>query len=261
MTGNEILERIKRTLPARWWRHDAPARDAIVGGIADSLAWCSDFLEYARLQTRIATATDSFLDLIGFDFFGLRVRRKKGQPDESWRRTIKAEIFRERVTRRGVKKAVEDLTQNPVRLFEVFNAQDTGGFGRAWAFNEPLSMFGSSNYPWSFFLDVKPPVGAGIKNLSGFNDPPSGFANAAAGPDWVDPEDWSEEFVTETNPWGDFAFADQSLITGEVTPQDIRDTINAARAAGVTCWLNLEGFDPSGDRIEDSFAIGESEIS
>ena len=61
-------------------RRDAGARRGPVGHRRRRSPSVYGLTAYARLQTRIATATDGFLDLISFDFFG---RRCPGKPQES----------------------------------------------------------------------------------------------------------------------------------------------------------------------------------
>lgn len=48
----------------------------------------------------------------------MRSLRRAGQGDEEFRATIMAEIFRDRVTRKGIQRMVADLTGFEVRMFE-----------------------------------------------------------------------------------------------------------------------------------------------
>lgn len=211
---NDFLARIKATLPPTWFSTASPILDGLLSGFASAASWVYGLLQYAKSQTRIATATDGFLDLAAYDFFGRRVRRKPSQPDVSLRATIQKEVLRERVTRHGVQQAVADLTGNPVQVFEAFNPQDTGGWGIMFAFGM-AGAWGSDKYPYTMFITAVQPVGAGIPNMSGLNSPQSGWGA------------------------GMFYLADLSKVTGAVTNQDIYDTIEATRAAGVTCWVDI----------------------
>jgi hypothetical protein len=75
MTGDQtdILGRIKALLPFRWFPDTTPVLDALLSGIAWSLALIYSLIQYAKNQTRIATASDGFLDLISYDFFGINL--------------------------------------------------------------------------------------------------------------------------------------------------------------------------------------------
>src|SRR4051812_13428650 len=73
-------------------------------------SWIYDLIAYAKLQTRIRTATDGWLDLVAFDFFGGRIKRRAGQGDEAFRRRIMVEMFRPRATRPAMAAALKDLT-------------------------------------------------------------------------------------------------------------------------------------------------------
>jgi len=72
--SNDILTRVKMLIPFRWFSWVAPIRDAILGGLSDSMAWCYSWIVYAKQQSRIATSTGPFLDLISYDFLGRTCR-------------------------------------------------------------------------------------------------------------------------------------------------------------------------------------------
>lgn len=212
----------------------APAKGVIgniLQGAAAALSWIYTLIQYVARQTRRITTSDGFLDLGLFDFFALRIRRKPSQTDASVQALWKREVLRRRVTRTYVQEAVEDLTGTEVTIFEPFNPQDTGGIGAQWAFNEPACAWGSDAYPYTMFITAVEPIGAGIPNLSGFNDSYGGFGA------------------------GQFALADQALTTGAVTNQDIYDMINFTRGAGVTCWVNIGPPPITGGRLDSSFYL------
>src|ERR1043166_4113790 len=108
MTGDadDILARIKNVLPKGWFDQEDAAFNAILGGLADALAKSYSFLQYVKNQTRIASASDFFLDLAAFDFLGLRIKRKVGQSDSDFSSLIRKEVVRARVTRPGINNAV-----------------------------------------------------------------------------------------------------------------------------------------------------------
>jgi hypothetical protein len=214
----------------------APAQGvlgSILQGAATALSWIYTLNQYVARQTRRVTTSDGFLDLGLFDFFAMRIRRKPSQSDASVRAMWEQEVLRRRNTRAYVQQAVEDLTGTEVTIFEPFNPMDTGGFGVAWALGEPAGgALGSRAYPYTMFITAVEPLGAGIPSLAGIGDAYGGLGAGA------------------------FALADDSLIQGAVTNQDIYDTINATRSAGVTCWVKIGPPPLPAARIGVSFVIG-----
>lgn len=235
--SNDMLARLKSLVPGGWFAFTAPIRDVVFGGLADSLSNIYVLIVAARAQTRASTSSGWFLDLRAWDFFGTRFMRKVSEPDESFGPSIGAEVTRERVTRKGIVQAIEDLTKTPASIFEPGNPYDTGGFGAQWALNEPRSAIGSDNYPNTIFVSAVEPVGAGIPNLAGLNDPQAGL-----GPSY-------------------FGFADKSLVSGSVTDQDIYDTVNANRAAGITAWVNIGPAPIAGGRLDFDFYLDETPLA
>ena len=78
MTGDQqdILARLRTVLPARWFPDDAPVLDGLLNGLASGWSFAYQQLQYVKAQTRIATATDVWLDIIALDFFGGRLVRR-----------------------------------------------------------------------------------------------------------------------------------------------------------------------------------------
>jgi len=100
---NDILTRLKALMPNGWFTGGlAPLRDALLTGWANMFAFAYSALAYVRNQTRIATASDGFLDLIAADYFGQNLVRGSNQSDASFRATILANLIRQRVTRASV---------------------------------------------------------------------------------------------------------------------------------------------------------------
>ena len=107
---NDMLTRLKAALPNRWFGDVSPFRDAVLSGFANVLSSMYGLIQYAKAQTRIATATDGFLDLISFDFFGLNLLRKSGEADNPFRARILATLLREKATRKGIIATLVALT-------------------------------------------------------------------------------------------------------------------------------------------------------
>ncbi len=233
---NDVLSRLKSVLPS-WFPQSTPILDGVLSGFAQIGSWAYGLLQYTQAQTRVATATDGFLDLAAYDFFGLRVRRKAAQPDAVLRGVIKTEVLRERDTRRGMIKALIDLTGTPVSIFEPSYAYDTGGYDTTSLAFDTNGAWGSRDLPYQMFITVVEPIGAGVPNVAGFD--------------------------TSYGAWngGYSSLIDKSAITGNITNQDIYDTVEATRAAGITCWVNITTPPVIGARLDIDFVLDTSLLS
>ena len=130
MTGDQqdMLARLRTVLPTRWFPDSAPVLDGLLSGLASGWSWAYQQLQYVKAQTRIATATDIWLDIIANDFFGSRLARRTGQSDEAFRSRIQRELFRERGTRGAIIAVLQDLTGRAPLVFEPARSTDTGGY-------------------------------------------------------------------------------------------------------------------------------------
>lgn len=108
---NDFISRIRALLPP-WFPNPTAAPPFITGLIsayATGAAFIYSLIAYAKLQTRIKTATDGWLDLISFDFFGLTFQRD-GQTDTAFRQSIVSQIVRPRNTIAAIEQVLFDLT-------------------------------------------------------------------------------------------------------------------------------------------------------
>lgn len=231
----DMLTRQKAGLPRSWFPDTSPVLDALLSGATAVFQGAYDLLLYVGQQSRLKTATGGWLDLAAYDFLGLRFRRRPGQTDDNFRAALIAEIFRERVTRRGIKKAVEDLTAVEARIFEPWNPTDCGGFDTGYLGWDMTGRWGAVDLPRQIFIALPQPVGAGIPNMGGFDGPGLGG------------------YDTGAEEWGDLR-----QVVGPVTDQNIYDTINATRAAGVTAWVAI-GYPPEA-RLDVDFILDVSEL-
>lgn len=172
-TGDQrdFLQRLQNLVPPGWFAPGAvPVRDAVLTGIANAFAFIYSLLAYIRLQTRIATATDGWLDLIAYDFFANNLLRSSGQSDTSFRNQIIAFLFRERNTRDALSDVIEQLLGTTPTIIEPQRVADTGaystpttmGYGVAGAYGSmsmPLQCFVTVTLPQS--LAIAPPLVAG----------------------------------------------------------------------------------------------------
>jgi hypothetical protein len=211
----DILARLKRVVPPKWWAFVAPLRDAVFGGVSDALASAYDFISYAALQTRLASATDFWLDLAALDFFGRLIRRRTGESDSAFSARIRAAILRERVTRAGMIKALSDLTGKTPSIFEPWNTGDTGGWGIACGYGV-AGAWGSQLLAdrAKAYVVARRSGGGGIPSVAGWGSPIGGWGVGSL----------VYEGVTQT---------------GAVQDQDIVDMVNMTRAEGVKIVLSI----------------------
>lgn len=213
-SADDIVQRVKVLLPKRWWSFVAPIRDAILGGIADLSSWSYSLIVYAKLQSRVAWATDIWLDIISRDYFGNTLPRKTNESDAVFRLRIQKELIRERVTRKGMITAIEDLTGLSAVIFEPWNTGDTGAWDNG-TFALDIAGGWGDYLPAQSFLNVTPPGLQGIVGIGG----------------------WDTGYLAWDGGIG--MWADMSLIVGSVTTQDIYDTINKTRPTGSIVWTQL----------------------
>lgn len=135
----DILARLQRWAPKKWFPANSSGPVSFIGGVmtgmATTMSGAYARLAYAKLQTRIKTATDGFLDLISWDFFGGALPRRAGEPDDAYRTRLLPNILRPRVVRHGIEVTLKTLTGRTPQLFEPIRVSDTG------AFEEPFIGF------------------------------------------------------------------------------------------------------------------------
>jgi hypothetical protein len=140
--ADDFIARLEATLPAGWFPTEpssAPFTDlsGALSGYADVFAFAYSLLAYAKLQTRIKTATGGNLDLIAYDYFGESLRRAPMQSDASFVLAIISNILRQRNTRAAVISVLEAVTGNTPL---VFNPWRDGAYRNATAY------YGVTNY-------------------------------------------------------------------------------------------------------------------
>jgi hypothetical protein len=218
MTGDsaDILRRIKALLPFRWFPDSTPILDALLSGPAWALSLVYSLIQYAKLQTRIATATDGFLDLISYDFFGNTLPRKSQEMDAPFRKRILATLLQEKGTRAGMIKALTALTGRAPIIFEPARPADTGGWNAPnWGWSR-AGCWGSLLLPAQVFITAFRPLGSGIPNVIGWGGTAGG---------WSTPSQ--------------FKWSNLSQIQGSVTDLDIYALIAAMKPEGVRAWVNI----------------------
>ena len=238
-------------LPRGWFPKDGPVINGVVAGVAEPYAFNFEQLAFIIKQTRLATATDEFLDMIADEFFGkMALPRYEGEADDAYRSRIFAELMRPRGTREAISKALEDLTGFTPKIAEPWRPSDFGCWSELtpeWLAIDPENLpdspgdypvsggfywdagngVGSDAMPYQMFIDVTRPLGAAL-NSQGYGD--------------LEPE-----FVIGGLEEGRIQWAEGSDGTSGNLDRDILRVIEKTRAAGTTVWVNIrtEGSDPT----------------
>jgi hypothetical protein len=220
-TGDQadVQSRLSALFPWSWIpRAAAPLFMAILAGIASALSFDYTLLAYIRLQTRIATATDGFLDLIAWDFFGPNLLRANGQSDASFLASIKSAMFRERNTRNAVVSILTELTGRAPVIFEPWRPADSGGYRTNGLFYGAIGGYGSKNpnLQQQAFVTAYRPQGSGIPNIAGYGDPEAGYTTG-----------------------GQSMYASMSSITG-ITDADIYAAVDSVRPTCAILWVDIQ---------------------
>ena len=220
----DIGWRLRDVLPTGWFDPEAPVLDTLLGALASPWSYLYQMVCYAKSQTRIATATDGWLDLIAIDFFGRRIKRRHGQTDQSFRGAVSRELLRERATRQGLVRALEDLTGRAPMIFEPGHTGDTGGYGSAAAggghgvhgFAYGLAGgWGNIGLPLQVFVTAFRPLREGGVNGAGWGR--GGYSN------------------------GHSSYADMAVLQGMVNDTDIAEAISNALPTCGVAWTRIMG--------------------
>jgi hypothetical protein len=176
-----ILARIKATLPGRWFGEVTPVLNSTLGSLAEGWVGLFGILNYTKMQTRIGTAFDGWLDMIARDFFGHRIRRRPQEADDSFRHRIYLELVRDRCTRSAIYDVLQQLTGRPPRIFEPTNPSDTGCFGNIGSPEVGRAGYcisggwGNLDLPFQAFVRAFRPIPSGIAMINGWGGSIGGF--------------------------------------------------------------------------------------
>ena len=217
----DIARRLRSVLPARWFGATTPILDALLAALAVGWAVMFNLLRYTGMQTRIASASDVWLDLIAQDFFGPRLRRSAGQSDRVLRRILRRNILRTLGTRIALIDALRDLTGREPLVFEPRNTSDTGGYGNlagnagGGASYCSAGGWGNLSLPFQCFVTAFRPRINGVANLSGWCLPEAGYGAGA------------------------LEYAGIDAASGYISDGEILDEITRAAPVGTVLWTNI----------------------
>lgn len=222
MTGdeNDMQARLRALLPRGWFADEAPILATLLAGLASVWAWSYGLLDYVGQQTRIATASDGWLDLIAEDYGGASWARQTGETDNAFRTRIHRNLSRLRGTRQALIDNVTALTGRAPTVFEPAFPPDTGGLngpGLGW---NSQGGWGSLALPFQCFVIAYRPHGGGIANIGGWGSNDTSFALGG----------WN----TGALGWGDAA-----LVRGAVTDAQILAAVADSMPAASVAWTAL----------------------
>lgn len=220
----DVVARIRAALPKRWFGETSPNLDAILTGLATPWSWLYGMVGYVSSQSRLATATDRWLDLLAVDFLGPYFRRQPGESDQSFRTRISMARMRARATRPAMISGLSALCGTPPAIFEPSRCADTGAYA-AHTLSRPVQSFGlaygrtggwgSLNLPWQIFITVARPPVPGLANLSGYGVPAAGYGH------------------------GSIAYVDLAALPGRIDDTDIQRTVRDLLPVNATAWLRI----------------------
>ncbi|MFB4339889.1 hypothetical protein RAC90_05280 [Pantoea sp. CS_6] len=214
---NDIYTRLRGLLPPTWFRDSSPFLDGVLTACAKALSWCYSLYIYARLQTRISTATGGWLDIVAYDFFGNSLQRPAGMSDDLFRNQIKINMLRSRGTRQAITDILVELTGNVPKIFEPLRPLDTGSYGGPMIGYGIAGGYGSVMIPYQAFVIAYRPKGTGIPYIAGYESTPSGYSVASRG-----------------------QYVSQEMVTGKVTDAQVYEAVAAVKMEGSIVWVKLQ---------------------
>jgi hypothetical protein len=167
--GNDMVRRMRATLPAGWFGDISPNLQAVLSGFGSAFSSCYDLIQYTISQSRILTAISSFLDLVAADFFGSGLARFPGESDTSLRSRILAALLQPRATRSALINVLQRLTGRIPIVFEPARPQDTGSYTHGGAGYCVGGGWGNLELQFQFFVTAFRPTGGGIAQLAGYS--------------------------------------------------------------------------------------------
>jgi hypothetical protein len=220
----DFVSRLGAVLPKRWFAERSPNLTTLLTAIATPWVWFYDLFNYVRNQTRLMTATDGFLDLISYDYFGLNLARKAGESDNLYRGRIQTALQQEAATRSALAAGLDILTGNQPFIFEPGRCADTGSYGTSTVGAALPSTgmayckaggWGSLLLPYQCFVTVTRPATSGIGMVTGYNTPNGGYGEGA------------------------LSYIDLSLLTGQVSDADIQLVLSRLLPVNTVAWLKI----------------------
>lgn len=220
-----ILNRLKRYLPSKWFGDTAPIKDSLLEGFAQNASTNYTQYLYSVYQTRIKTATDIFLDYIAQDFYGKYLKRRSGESDDTFRQRILINLFRERATRNGMIGLLKYITGKEPIIFEPW--RDVGGgygiSGGTFAYGVKGGRWGSISYPYQAFIIIFRGNSTAKAYTGGLNYPYMGYGVVSGKGDIPGPM-----------PWNAYGWS-----RAIISDSDILEAVSYEKPIGTRMWVRI----------------------
>jgi hypothetical protein len=188
----------------------------LLTGPGTALAAAYTLIAYVKAQMRLATSIGGMIDLWAYDFFGYWLRRRPSEQDGPFIARIMQNLFAPLVTRAGMVSALTNLLGVAPTIFEPFSVLDAGAYSnKHTAYG--VSRYGSRLMPAQCFITVNRPAIIVPGQIPAYGAPNTAYGAPTA-----------------------YYFPAAGL-AGVVQDSEILATINRTKAAGVICWVNIQG--------------------
>lgn len=207
-----------------------PVVDSALAAAATALSFVYSLYAYAKKQTRLLSMSDGFLDVFASDFFGSAIQRKANQTDASFLARIRANLFAEKATRKGVINALTTITGRAPVVFEPNRPADVAIMGVPTAggqnymgvqtgmYSGPARM-GSMAVPYTAMITAyRPQVTGGSAGGAFMNAPTQAALNAPLAKSYTN---------------------SLTFQTSGATDADIYQAVDQAKPAGTILWVAI----------------------
>lgn len=174
MTGDQpdFVTRLRNLFPSSWFPTPLTVRSltlfGFITGAANQFAAIYSMLVYAKAQQRMQTTSDAFLEIAAVDYTDMRIQRRVGEGDTSFRERIVEEVLRLRNTRQAIFVALTELTGRPPQIFLPANTADGGALDVGTLACDVAGCVGTgfdeaTSIPFAYFVNAYRPLsGSGI---------------------------------------------------------------------------------------------------
>lgn len=222
---SDIVFRLWSALPKGWFTAQGPNLTAILTALATPWVWLYNLLDYVQAQTRVATATDIWLDIASQDYLGQTCLRNPSESDNAYRSRIKSALLCGAATRNAISNRIEQLTGTAPIIFEPAKPSDTGAYGTLHAASANLAPsglayglaggWGSMEMPYQFFMTVTRTIASDAANITGYGSSGGGYGVGCA------------------------AYLDLTEIQGQLTDQYIQSAICSLLPVNGIAWIRI----------------------
>ncbi len=206
----DFVGRLWGVLPVRWFGDSAPVGSAVLAGFGTAWSRIYDLIAFVRDQSRLLTASGSFIDMIGADFFGAGLPRRGSEADTAYTQRLSNELLRARTTRAALHTALLQLTGREPHIFEPARPADTGGYAVGGVGYGVGGALGSLQLSYQCLVGVQRPLGAGIAQLAGYHT------------------------------GGVPAYGSLALVIAPVSDTEIYACVAAVMPAGYSAWVQIQ---------------------